>query len=171
MPIQRSFLCVISIILLCLDFRAALSDEPPMPEEYAERVGGEAVVLAAGQFQIDGRTMQCGTRRVVVDNSLDDYAAAYPGFLIVNTHHLARVSKPVSRWIFAHECGHQFRGPDEETADCFAVQRGRREGWLDEAGLAQICAFISPVRGDSMHFAGPHRSEAMRACFADPAVR
>lgn len=171
MVLERSIVCVISLVLLCLDFRAAVSDDTPTPEDYVARVGGNAVILAPGQFQIDGRTMQCGTRRVVVDNSLDDYAAAYPGFLIVNTHLLSRVSNPVSRWIFAHECGHQFRGPDEETADCFAVQRGRREGWLDEAGLDQICAFISPARGDSMHFAGPHRCEAMRACFVDPAVR
>lgn len=168
---QRLALSVISIALLCLGSGAAISDETPTPEQYVARTGGTAVILAPGQFQINGRTMQCGTRRVIVDNSLDDYAAAYPGFLIVNTRLLARVSNPVSRWIFSHECGHQFRGPDEETADCFAVQRGRREGWLDEAGLDQICAFISPARGDSMHFAGPHRCEAMRACYADHAVR
>ena len=75
-------------------------------------------------------------------------------FLIMNPKLLNRVSTPVKLWIYAHECGHQFRGPDEETADCFAVQRGRRQGWLDAAGLEEVCKFISPSKGDSMHFSG-----------------
>ena len=90
----------------------------------------------------------------MLDNKLDDYGAAYPGFLILNPKLLARVSMPVKLWIHAHECGHQFRGPDEETADCFAVQRGRRQGWLTPEGLEEVCKFISPAKGDSMHFSG-----------------
>ena len=74
-------------------------------------------------------------------------------------------------WIHAHECGHQYRGPDEETADCFAVQRGRRQGWLTLEGLEEVCRFISPAKGDSMHFSGSHRCEAMRKCYVDREVR
>ena len=98
----------------------------------------------------------------MLDNKLDDYGAAYPGFLILNPKLLARVSMPVKLWIHAHECGHQYRGPDEETADCFAVQRGRRQGWLTPDGLEEVCKFISPAKGDSMHFSGsqPLRSHA-----------
>ena len=110
----------------------------------------------------------CGKRPTVLDNKLDDYGAAYPGFLILNPKLLARVSTPVKLWIHAHECGHQFRGPDEETADCFAVQRGRRQGWLTPEGLEEVCKFISPAKGDSMHFSGSNRCEAMRKCYADP---
>ena len=89
----------------------------------------------------------------------------------MNPKLLDRVSTPVKQWIFAHECGHQFRGPDEETADCFAVQRGRREGWLSTEGLDEVCRFISPAKGDSMHFSGVNRCDAMRKCYADPIVR
>ena len=53
----------------------------------------------------------CGQRPTVLDNNLDDYGAAYPGFLILNPKLLNRVSTPVKMWIYAHECGHQFRGP------------------------------------------------------------
>lgn len=56
------------------------------------------------------------------------------------------------------------------TADCFAVQRGRRAGWLTPAGIEDICGFISSSKGDSMHFAGPQRCELMRQCYGDNKV-
>ncbi len=143
----------------------------PTPEEYVNHVGAGAQLLQPGQLKLDGRKVQCGQRPTVLDNQLDDYGAAYPGFLILNPRLLAKVSTPVKLWIHAHECGHQFRGPDEETADCFAVQRGRRQGWLSLDGLEDVCRFISPAKGDSMHFTGSQRCEAMRRCFEDPSIR
>jgi hypothetical protein len=143
----------------------------PTPEEYAAHVGGEAKILKSGELKLDGHKMTCGQRPTVLDSQLDDYGAAYPGFLILNPKLISKVATVVKLWIFAHECGHQFRGPDEETADCFAVQRGRRQGWLNADGVEEICRFISPAKGDSMHFSGSHRCESMRKCFADPAIR
>ena len=143
----------------------------PTPEEYVAHVGGDAQILEPGTLKLDGYRMTCGQRPTVMDNQLDDYGAAYPGFLILNPRLISKVPTVVKKWIFAHECGHQFRGPDEETADCFAVQRGRRQGWLDEGGLDEICKFISPAKGDSMHFSGSHRCQIMRQCYADPSIR
>ena len=94
-----------------------------------------------------------------------------PDFLILNPKLLAKVSTSVKLWIHAHECGHQFRGPDEETADCFAVQRGRRQGWLTPDGLEDVCRFISPAKGDSMHFSGSYRCELMRKCYTDSEIK
>lgn len=149
----------------------ALADGPPTPEEYVAYVGGDAKIVAHGRLVLDGTRQRCGRRPTVLDNQLDDYGAAYPGFLIMNPKLLARVSSPVKFWIYAHECGHQFRGPDEETADCFAVQRGRRQGWLSPQGLEEVCTFIRPARGSMMHLSGSHRCEYMRKCYADPRVR
>jgi hypothetical protein len=149
----------------------AIADGTPTPEEYVAHVGAGATILPPGEFKLDGQPQVCGRRPVVVDPALDDYGAAYPGFLIMNPRLLDKVSNPVKRWIFAHECGHQFRGPDEETADCFAVQRGRRQGWLTPAGLDEVCTFIAPAKGDMMHLSGSHRCEYMRKCYADPKVR
>ena len=149
-------------IVISVAFSAGVraQDATPTPEEYVSRVGGETVLLLQpGEFKLDGRKQLCGQRPTVVDNQLDDYGAAYPGFLIMNPRLLGKVSTPVKQWIFAHECGHLFRGPDEETADCFAVQRGRRQEWLTPEGLDEICNFISPAKGDSMHFTGSHRCE------------
>ncbi len=147
-----------------------LSDGPPTPEEYVSHVGGNARILAPGEFKLDGNSQWCGKRPVVVDDKLDDYGAAYPGFLIFNSKLMSQVSTPVKFWIFAHECAHQFRGPDEKTADCFAVQRGRRQGWLTIDGVEEICRFISPAKGDVMHFSGSHRCEYMRQCYTDTKV-
>ena len=146
------------------------ADKPPTPEEYIAHVGGDARLVPPGQLVFDRRKLSCGQRPTVLDSQLDDFGAAYPGFLIFNPRLMAKVSIPVKMWIHAHECGHQFRGPDEETADCFAVQRGRREGWLSTEGVEEVCKFIAPAKGDSMHFSGANRCDYMRKCYADPKV-
>ena len=134
--------------------------------------GGRCKDRLVGQLKIDGHSVVCGTRPTVLDSTLDDFGAAYPGFLILNPKLLAKLkSTPVKLWIHAHECGHQFRGPDEETADCFAVQRGRRQGWLTPEGLDEICRFMAPAKGDNVHFTGTQRCQAMRECYADRSVR
>src|SRR6516225_8401503 len=146
--------------------------EPPTPEEYVKKVGGDAHIVAAGELKIDGQTLICGRRPTVLDNRLDDYAAAFPGFLILNPQLLAKISSTaVKLWIYSHECGHQFRGPDEETADRFGVQKGRRQQWLTPQGLGEVCRFISSSKGDNMHLQGSYRCESMRRCYADPSAR
>ena len=149
----------------------ASAEAGPSPEEYAAHVGNNAVFVPSGDLRLDNRKVYCGQRPTVLDNQLDDYGAAYPGFLILNPKLMNKVSTPVKLWIYSHECGHQFRGPDEETADCFAVQRGRRQGWLSEDGLEEVCRFIAPAKGDSMHFSGSHRCEQMRKCYVDPSIK
>jgi hypothetical protein len=143
--------------------------EAPTAATYASHVGGK--IVPHGDLVIDNQRLYCGRRPTVLDHNLDDYGAAFPGFLILNPKLMARVSTPVKLWIYAHECGHQFRGPDEATADCFAVQRGRRQGWLTAQGLSQVCQFIKPAKGSWMHPAGPERCELMQKCFVDKRVR
>jgi hypothetical protein len=146
--------------------------DPPTPEQYVQHAGGDARVVPAGALKIDGYNVICGTRPTVLDSNLDDFAAAYPGYLILNPKLLAKIkSLPVKLWIHAHECGHQFRGPDEETADCFAVQRGRRQGWLTAEGLEDVCAFITPAKASNVHYSGAKRCTAMRECFVDRSIR
>ena len=161
---------VVGLATVSLLTSPLMSEAPPSPEQYVSHVGGNATILDPGEFKLDGNRQWCGNRPVVIDDKLDDYGAAYPGFLIFNTKLLSQVSTPVKFWIFAHECAHQFRGPDEQTADCFAVQRGRRQGWLTIDGVEEVCRFISPAKGDMMHFSGSHRCDYMRKCYTDPKV-
>ena len=164
-------LAVLSANFLTILFPTpAASQRPPSVNEYAAHVGN-ARIIPAGGLVLDGNRLICGRRPTVLDPSLDDYGAAYPGFLILNPKLITRVPTAVKLWIYSHECGHQFRGPSEELADCFAVQRGRRQGWLTTDGLEQICKFIRPAKGSSMHFSGPERCEFMRQCYAENKVR
>lgn len=162
-------LCLICFLSCLIGLPAnAMSDGTPTVEQYAAHVGGR--IVPAGQLVLDGNRLVCGRRPTVLDSTLDDYGAAYPGFLIINPKLIARVPTAVKLWIYSHECGHQFRGPDEEVADCFAVQRGRRQRWLTTDGVQQICQFIRPAKGSSMHYSGPHRCIVMKRSFADKRV-
>ena len=159
-----------SVVLIAFyDAGPAVGQRPPSVTEYAEHVGN-ARIIPAGQLVLDGNRLFCGRRPTVMDPSLDDYGAAYPGFLIINPRLISRVPTAVKLWIYSHECGHQFRGPSEEVADCFAVQRGRRQRWLTTDGLEQICKFIRPAKGSSMHYSGPYRCSVMRQCYHDERV-
>lgn len=140
-------------------------------EEYLERAGDDVRLVEPGETKIDGHTLFCGTRPTVIDPNFGSWGGAYPGFLILNPERMKGLPTAVKLFIYAHECGHQFVGRDEEAADCFGVKRGRRYGWLTERGLDQVCTFISGLKADSVHAAGPDRCEKMRACYKDAAPR
>jgi hypothetical protein len=137
----------------------------PSPQAYVTASNGSATLVPAGQYTLDGHRVECSGRPTLLDPGLNDYAATYPKFIIVNPTLMAKVATPVKLWIYAHECGHHHVGKDEAKADCYGIKRGRREGWLDAKGLGQICAFIQPGRADSAHFSGPERCAAMRQCY------
>jgi hypothetical protein len=172
MPCARRYALSIAALLAALLLIAAPAQAQTLDfelsaEQYVAQVGGGAQVIQYGELMIGDRPMSCGKRSTVLDPNLDDFAAAYPGFIILNPRRLAGVKPNVARWIYAHECGHQFRGPDEDRADCFAVQRGRRQNWLTAADVEDICTFIAPAQGDSMHFSGPMRCTSIRRCFGE----
>jgi hypothetical protein len=132
-------------------------------EAYIARNGG--TLAPAGTLEIDGRRMACGRLPTVLDPALDDFGTAPSGYLVLSPRLFAGLDTAVKLWIFSHECAHQTVGPDESKADCVAVRRGRREGWLTAAGLDQVCKFIGPARADRTHFSGVQRCQLMRRCF------
>ena len=134
----------------------------PTVEEYMKEAGPEAKLIAQGALKIDGKTVNCGKRPTVLNSSFDSWGGAFPGFVILNTKKITGLSTPVKLYIYSHECGHQFEGPDETKADLFAIRRGVKWGWLDAVGMEDICTFISTLKGDSVHPPGPQRCETMR---------
>lgn len=142
------------------------AERGPTPQEYVRQIGGEAQIVPAGQLTIDGHKAACGNRPTVLDSSLNDYGAAFPGFLILNPTLLSKVSTTIKLWVHAHECGHQYRGSDEASADCYAVERGRRVGWLTPRGLDEVCLFLNNAKINKAHYAGATRCQEMRECFA-----
>ena len=108
-----------------------------------------------GALKIDGRTVNCGKRPTVLNSNFDSWGGAFPGFVILNTKKITGLSTAVKLYVYSHECGHQFEGPDETKADLFAIRRGVKWGWLDAVGMEDICTFISTLKGDSVHPPGP----------------
>jgi hypothetical protein len=156
----------LALILQLIAAVGAGAQRAPTAEEYVRAVGGDARIVPAGELVLADRKLSCGHRPTVLHGRLDDYGAAYEGFIILNPALLEKVPTPVKLWIYAHECGHQYRGPDEEQADCFAVERGRRIGWLTSRGLEEVCSFIANAKINKAHYAGARRCQAMRVCFA-----
>lgn len=140
-------------------------------EDYLKQAGDDVKLVAKGELRIDGVRIACGRNPTVMDPNFDSWGGAYPGFVILNPKRLQGLATPVKLYVYAHECGHQFVGRDEEAADCFAVKRGRRYGWLEDGGMDAICTFIKKLKGDSEHFGGAKRCEIMRRCYADAAPR
>lgn len=134
----------------------------PTVDQYLEQVGPDGKEVPHGEMKIDGRRVNCGTRPTVLNPNFDSWGGAFPGFVIMNTKKISGLSTQVKRYIYAHECGHQFIGANETEADLFAIRRGVRRGWLDAQGMEEICTFISQLKGDSVHPPGPERCTTMR---------
>jgi hypothetical protein len=138
----------------------------PTAAEYLAHAGDAARLVPAGALQSEGERFACGRFPTIQNAKLDDYGAAYFGFILLNPTRFSSLPLILKRYAYAHECGHQYVGYDEGEADCFAIRRGRAEGWLGEAGVGAICDFISRSKGDGVHALGVRRCEMMRRCFA-----
>jgi len=138
------------------------SSAGPTIDDYVKHAGPEAKIVPHGTLKIDGRTVNCGKRPTVLNSNFDSWGGAFPGFVILNTKKINGLSTAVKLYVYSHECGHQFEGPDETKADLFAIRRGVKWGWLDAVGMEDICAFISTLKGDSVHPPGSERCETMR---------
>jgi len=135
-------------------------------DDYMAAKGGEATLIPAGQLRYHGEPFSCGRFPTVFNAKLDDYGAAYFGFILINPARFETLSLILKRYAYAHECGHQYVGYDEGEADCYAIRRGKQDGWLDGKGMDAICDFISRSKGDAVHAFGIRRCAMMRRCFA-----
>lgn len=155
------------LVWLCTAQPAGTATNGVTAESYAAMYSG--TLIPAGRTEIDGRRMACGPAPTVLDPHYKDFGGAFPAspsFIVLNPRLFVGLSTPVKLWIFSHECAHTTDGSDEIKADCAAVRRGKREGWLMAAGLDQVCEFMKPARGDQSHFTGVERCALMRQCFA-----
>src|SRR5204863_9135315 len=94
---------------------------------------------ARSSIEIAGRQLRCDKVAIVTDRRLPSEGAAGPGVLILNPRMLNQQPAIVRVFVFHHECGHTRVGESELAADCWAVERGVRDGWLDRKGLGQVC--------------------------------
>jgi hypothetical protein len=119
----------------------------------------------AGSAVVGGMRLSCHPAEVVMSNEVPGPGFAVPGLLMFGPRFLKAYPPLVQRLVFLHECGHQYVGTDENAADCYAVEAGKRQGWLTQAGLAQACKALWHTLGNGAHLAGPERCAALQACY------
>ena len=141
----------------------------PTPAQYMGHLDGKGQRVPAGELSFDGVAFRCARFPTIFDPTLKDYGAAYFGFVMLNKERFEQMPLTLKRYAYTHECGHQYVGFNEDDADCYAIRRGRKDGWLDSTALDEICAFIGRSKGDGAHALGERRCKKMRQCFADAA--
>jgi hypothetical protein len=128
--------------------------------------------VSDGTIEIAGRQLRCGRVRNVLDARLPNLGISIPdrGILVINPLLLERYSEGVRLFVFHHECGHHHVGGDELKADCWAVGRGVREGWLDKEGLREVCRSFGNAPQTPTHPSAASRCRNLERCFASVAA-
>lgn len=121
-----------------------------------------------GSVTIAGRKLRCGKVHTKLDARLQNLGVAVPdrALLVINPVLLGRQPQIVRLFVFHHECGHHFVGGNELRADCWAVERGVRDGWLTKASLKEICRSFGNTPETPTHPASARRCAALDRCFA-----
>jgi hypothetical protein len=120
-----------------------------------------------GSIAMDGHTLRCGDGiRNVLDARLPNLGVAAPGRLVMNPYLLRHETQTVRLFVFYHECGHHHVGGNEMKADCWAVSQGVQQGWLNQAGLRQVCRSFHDDPPTSTHPSGRSRCANLDRCFA-----
>lgn len=129
----------------------------------------EAQLAPDGSLEIDGTRIRCESVRTRLDRRLPNLGAAEIGnrLLMLNPVLLGRERPTVQRFVFAHECGHHRVGASELGADCWAVEKGVAEGWLDRTGLGDICRSFRGAPETATHPSARRRCAHLERCFAD----
>jgi hypothetical protein len=124
-----------------------------------------------GSIQMEARNLRCGGVRSALDPRLPNLGISVPSarLLVINPTLVARQPGTVRLFVFYHECAHQHVGASELNADCWAVRRGVKDGWLNRAGLAQICASFGNAPQTPTHPSAARRCSNLDRCFGGAA--
>ncbi len=120
---------------------------------------GRSVTLA-------GRKMNCGKADIMIDRELPSEGGAGETVLILNPNMLNQQPPTVRLFVFTHECGHITVGDSELDADCYAVNRGVKDGWLNRKGLREVCDSFEGAPETDTHPSAKRRCVNLDRCFA-----
>jgi hypothetical protein len=121
-------------------------------------------LVAPGRLVIAGRRLSCGATATLV-RDFEGFAVSST-VIMLNMQAMKDLPRPVQWLIYYHECGHILYGPSETAADCYAVRRARREGWLNQQALDDICAVFNIAGHGPLHPDPEARCNQLRQCFA-----
>ena len=125
-------------------------------------------LVAPGRLVIEGRRLSCGATATLI-RDFEGFAVSST-VIMLNMQALTPLPRQVQWLIYYHECGHILLGPSETAADCYAVKRARREGWLNEQTLSDVCAVFNIAGHGPAHPDPQTRCDQLRQCFAKKGV-
>lgn len=134
---------------------------------FATAAPREYTVNRDGSINLGGRALTCGRARNYVDYRVPSpgMASIGAGIIKVNPRYLRRMPPLVRVFVYYHECGHLVIGASEVGADCWALRRGMREGWVNETALRQIGQSFGNRPRSGPHPAGHERRRLLRQCY------
>ena len=122
----------------------------------------------AGSTTVGGARVSChAAKKIVVDGRVPGPGFAMPGVILLGPKYLKAYPAIVQRFIFMHECAHQYVGANETAADCWAAKVGKRQGWFNAATLGRVCKAFWSTQGGAYHLPGPERCAVLRQCFSE----
>ena len=122
-------------------------------------------VIPPGQFRIGPYPVMCQQSYTILTGpQLGDVARATIGQIYVNGPMFFSLPIAAQLFVYAHECAHSMGIANEAQADCFAIQLGRQQGWVNPMTFPQMCASVFGSVGDWTHMPGPQRCQLMLAC-------
>ncbi|MGH6735253.1 MAG: hypothetical protein ACRECX_04140 [Methyloceanibacter sp.] len=159
---MRSAAHLLMGLALCLMLTATA------PEPQTAAAIEQSRLVAPGRLVVAGRRLSCGQTATLIR----DFAgfAVSSTVIMLNMQALKDLPRPVQWLIYYHECGHILYGPSETAADCYAVRRARREGWLTSQALDDICATFNIAGHGPVHSNPEERCAKLRQCFSTKAA-
>jgi len=137
------------------------------PEPQAVAIEKDRLV-PAGRLVIEGRRLSCGSTKTLL-RDFEGFAVSST-VIMLNMQALNPLPRQVQWLIYYHECGHILLGQSETSADCYAVKRARREGWLNDQALNDVCAVFNIAGHGPVHPDPQARCDQLRQCFAKKGV-
>jgi hypothetical protein len=125
-------------------------------------------VVPAGRLVIEGKRLSCGSTKTLL-RDFEGFAVSST-VIMLNMQALTPLPRQVQWLIYYHECGHILYGPSETSADCYAVRRARREGWLNDQALNDVCAVFNIAGHGPVHPDPEERCNQLRQCFSKKGV-
>ena len=153
---MRSAARLLVLLGLCLALLAA------NPNEDAAAID-QGKLVQPGRLVVAGRRLSCGATATLL-RDFEGFAVSST-VIMLNMQALKDLPRPVQWLIYYHECGHILFGPSETAADCYAVRRARREGWLNQQALEDICAVFNIAGHGPLHPDPEARCNQLRQCF------
>jgi hypothetical protein len=152
---------------LVMGFALCFTLTASIPDSHKAAAIERSKLVAPGRLVVEGRRLSCGHTATLLRN-FEGFAVSST-VIMLNMQALKGLPRRVQWLIYYHECGHILYGPSERAADCYAVRRARRGGWLNPQALEDICATFNIAGHGPVHPDPEARCAQLKQCFGTKA--